>query len=136
MRSYTELILLPSFEERFKYLYIGGTVAEETFGWQRYLNQQFYTSKEWKTFRRDIILRDSCCDLGCLDRIINTRPIIHHINPITPQDILYRRECLMDPENVITTFKKTHDAIHYGGLDYAEPFLERKPNDTSPWRIT
>lgn len=136
MKTYSELILLPTFEERFKYLYIGNGVGEETFGWQRYLNQQFYSSKEWKRFRRNIILRDSCCDLGCLDRVINVRPIIHHINPITPQDLLYRRECLMDPENVITTFKRTHDAIHYGGIDFGESLLERRPNDTSPWRIT
>ena len=135
-RTYTELIQLPTFEERFKYLFIGGGVAEETFGWQRYLNQQFYSSTEWKRFRRDIILRDQCLDLGCEDHLIVYRPIIHHLNPITPEDLFYRRPCLMDPENVITTYKRTHDAIHYGDLNYAKPIvLERSPNDTSPWRI-
>lgn len=134
-KTYTELMLLPTFEDRFRYLFIGGGVADETFGWQRYLNQQFYSSKEWRKFRREIILRDSCCDLGCKDRLIRYRPIIHHINPITPEDLVYRRECLMDPENVITTYKQTHDAIHYGSIDYAKPiFTDRRPNDTSPWR--
>ena len=135
MRTYSELILLPTFEERFKYLYIGGGVGELTFGWERSLNQKFYMSKEWRQFRKSIILRDSCYDLGCLDREIKIRPIIHHLNPITAEDIWYRRKCLMDPENVITTYKPTHDAIHYGNIDYATPIpLERSPNDTAPWR--
>lgn len=134
-RTYSELIRLPTFEERFKYLYIGQGVANETFGWQRYLNQQFYTSKEWRRFRREIILRDSCCDLGISDRLINVRPLIHHLNPITPEDLFYRRKCLMDPENVITTYKRTHDAIHYGDLSYVDPLLlDRSPNDMAPWK--
>ncbi len=134
-RTYTELMKLKTFEERFKYLYIGDGVAEETFGWRRFMNQQFYGSREWKEFRRKIILRDDCCDLGIEDRMIMKRPIIHHLNPITYEDLLYRRPCLMDPENVITTYKRTHDAIHYAGESLlVKDLVERKPNDTCPWK--
>ena len=135
MKSYSELIVLPTFMDRFNYLKLNGTAFDKTFGAERYVNQKFYTSYEWRKFRRDIILRDYGCDLGIEGRDILTKIIIHHINPITLDDILNRSQKLMDPENVITTQKITHDAIHYGdeSLLFLDP-VERKLNDTSPWR--
>ena len=136
-KSYSELIKIPTFEERFEYLKLEGKVGAATFGYERYLNQILYNSKEWKDFRNRIIIRDNGCDLAFEDRDIprGARLIIHHINPITVDDILSRDPCLFDPENVITTIKRTHDAIHYGdaSLLYQNP-VDRKPNDTVPWR--
>jgi hypothetical protein len=135
-KSYSELISLPSFDERFRYLRLNGYVGVETFGDDRWLNQVFYKSPEWLHFRSAIIVRDSACDLGIEGRDIYIRPIVHHINPITAQDILTRNvDKLLNPENVITTMKSTHDAIHYGSELYLMiDFPERKPNDTIPWR--
>ena len=135
MKSYSELITLPTFLDRFKYLKLNGTAFDKTFGDERYVNQKFYTSYEWRKFRRDIILRDLGCDLGIEGRDILGKIIIHHINPITIEDVLNRSMKLMDPENVITTQKITHDAIHYGdeSLLFLDPII-RRPNDTSPWR--
>jgi len=135
-KSYTELITFSTFEERFRYLRLNGRVADETFGVQRWLNQVFYRTKEWKDFRREILIRDNMCDLGIEGRDIYNYALVHHINPITPKDILERRmNVLLNPENVITTIKRTHDAIHYGDetLLALEP-ADRKPNDTIPWR--
>jgi hypothetical protein len=135
-KSYTELITFKTFEERFRYLRLNGRVAEETFGVQRWLNQVFYRTKEWKDFRREILIRDNMCDLGIEGRDIYNYALVHHINPITPKDILERRmDVLLNPENVITTIKRTHDAIHYGDetILVLEP-ADRKPNDTIPWR--
>lgn len=135
-KSYTELITFKTFEERFRYLRLNGRVAEETFGVQRWLNQVFYRTKEWKDFRREILIRDNMCDLGIEGRDIYNYALVHHINPITPKDILERRmNVLLNPENVITTIKRTHDAIHYGDetILALEP-ADRKPNDTIPWR--
>ena len=135
-KSYTELITFSTFEERFRYLRLNGRVADETFGVQRWLNQVFYRTKEWKDFRREILIRDNMCDLGIEGRGIYNYALVHHINPITPKDILERRmNVLLNPENVITTIKRTHDAIHYGDetLLALEP-ADRKPNDTIPWR--
>lgn len=135
-KSYTELITFSTFEERFRYLQLKGRVADETFGVQRWLNQVFYRTKEWKDFRREILIRDGMCDLGIEGRDIYNYALVHHINPITPKDILERRmEVLLNPENAITTIKRTHDAIHYGDetLLALEP-ADRKPNDTIPWR--
>lgn len=135
-KSYTELITFDTFEERFKYLRLNGRVADETFGVQRWLNQVFYKTPEWRTFRRDILIRDNMCDLGIDGRDIYNYALVHHINPITAKDILERRlDVLLNPENAITTTKRTHDAIHYGDdtLLSLEP-AERKPNDTIPWR--
>jgi hypothetical protein len=135
-KSYTELITFSTFEERFRYLRLNGRVADETFGVQRWLNQVFYRTKEWKDFRREILIRDNMCDLGIEGRDIYNYALVHHINPITPKDILERRmDVLLNPENVITTIKRTHDAIHYGDetLLALEP-ADRKPNDTIPWR--
>ncbi len=135
-KTYTELITFKTFEERFRYLRLNGRVADETFGVQRWLNQVFYRTKEWKDFRREILIRDNMCDLGIEGRDIYNYALVHHINPITPKDILERRmDVLLNPENVITTIKRTHDAIHYGDetILALEP-ANRKPNDTIPWR--
>lgn len=135
IRTYSELISLPTFEERFEYLKLGGKVGEETFGFDRYLNQIFYKSKEWEELRNKIILRDCGCDLGISDYEIQGKILIHHMNPITKDDILNRTDYLLNPEYLICTSKSTHDAIHYGNSDllYAGP-VERFKNDTCPWR--
>lgn len=134
-KSYSELMQLETFEERFEYLRLNGVVGEETFGYDRYLNQIFYKSKEWLSIRDYIIARDNGCDLGMEDREIHGKILIHHITPITKQDILERSEILLDPENLICVTKNTHDAIHYGdgSLLITAP-IERTKNDTCPWR--
>lgn len=135
LRTYTELIQIPSFVERFKYLKLGGRVGEETFGYDRYLNQQFYQSYDWKRLRRDIIIRDCGCDLAFQDREIFDRIYIHHMNPIGAEDILRNSEMVLNPEFLICTSKLTHEAIHFGdeSLLYMDP-IERRPGDTCPWR--
>ena len=135
IRTYSELIKLPTFEERFQYLKLDGDVGVETFGFDRYLNQAFYSSDEWKSIRNQVIIRDNGCDLGIEGREIYKRIIIHHMNPITKEDLLYRTEYLLNPEYMICTMKNTHDAIHYGdeNLLFKDP-IERKSNDTCPWR--
>lgn len=136
IRTYSELITLPTFEERYRYLRLDGQVGAETFGFNRYLNQIFYrTDKEWLATRDDVIIRDNGCDLGIPDREIHSRIIVHHMNPITMEDILKRTKYLLDPEYLICTIKRTHDAIHYGdeNLLLKGP-IERTKNDTCPWR--
>lgn len=135
IRTYSELITLPTFEDRFRYLKLDGDVGVETFGFDRYLNQAFYSSDEWKSIRNQVIIRDNGCDLGIEGREIYKRIIIHHMNPITKEDLLYKTEYLLNPEYLICTIKATHDAIHYGdeNLLLKDP-IERKPNDTCPWR--
>lgn len=136
IKTYSELITLPTFEERYRYLRLDGEVGKETFGFDRWLNQVFYASKEWKEFRRSIIVRDFGCDLGIEDRVISGLIMIHHINPISLDDILNRRiDVLMNPENSICTSQNTHNAIHYGdeALLIMSP-VERSKNDTCPWR--
>ena len=136
VRSYSELITLPTFLERYRYLKLNGKVGEETFGFDRWLNQNFYQrDEEWKQVRRFVILRDNGCDLGIDDREIGGKIIVHHMNPITERDIIQRTKYLLDPEYLISTVKNTHDAIHYGNenLLITEP-IERRKNDTCPWR--
>ena len=135
IRTYSELITLPTFEERFRYLQLGGKVGEDTFGHDRYLNQMFYTSDEWRRIRRDVIVRDNGCDLGIQDREIHGLIIIHHMNPITIEDIIDRSEFLLNPEYLISTVKNTHDAIHFSDerILITDP-IERRPNDTCPWK--
>lgn len=135
IRTYSELITLPTFEERYRYLRIGGRVGEETFGFDRYLNQIFYKSDKWLRSRDYVIVRDNGCDLGIEDRKIYGRILVHHMNPISIDDILRESEFLYDPEFLITTIKNTHDAIHYGdeSLLITMP-TERRRNDTCPWR--
>lgn len=137
IRTYSELITLPTFEERYRYLKIGGTVGEETFGFDRYLNQSFYKTKEWLRIRDHVIIRDQGCDLAMIDREIRGKILIHHMNPITKEDIVRRSKYLLDPEYLICTVKNTHDAIHYGdeSLLIKAP-IERQKNDTCPWRHT
>lgn len=135
IKTYSELILLPTFEERFEYLKLDGFVGQETFGFDRYLNQIFYRSPEWKRLRNEIVIRDNACDLGVEDREIFGRIFIHHMNPITKDDILSRSDILLDPEYLICVSKLTHDAIHYGDKDLLimDPVV-RRPNDTCPWK--
>lgn len=135
IRTYSELMQYPTFKERFRYLKLGGIVGKETFGFDRYLNQKFYKSDEWLRVRNEVIIRDNGCDLGIEGREIFSRIIIHHMNPITKQDILEQSDLLLNPEYLISTIKRTHDAIHYGdeSLLFDTP-TERTKNDTCPWR--
>ena len=135
IKSYSELLTIPTFEERYRYLRINGSVGEDTFGNERYLNQVLYTSGEWRKFRRKIILRDNGCDLACAGFEIPVRIIVHHINPITVEDVLERKQKVFDPDNVVCTSHNTHLAIHYGDKDLlvVAP-IERSRNDTCPWR--
>ena len=135
IKTYSELITIPTFEERYEYLRLNGRVGEETFGFDRYLNQVFYKSKEWRSIRDYVIARDNGCDLGMEGYEIFGQILIHHMNPITKEDILERKDVLLNPEYLITTVKNTHDAIHYGdrSLLVTTP-IERRKNDTCPWR--
>lgn len=136
IRTYSELIQIPTFEERYEYLKLNGRVGEETFGFDRYLNQMFYKSPEWLRIRNFVITRDNGCDLAMPGREIRGNKIlIHHMNPITVEDILNRSDFLLNPEYLISTIKNTHDAIHYGDSEilYKDPIVRSK-NDTCPWR--
>lgn len=135
IRCYSELITIPTFEARLRYLQCFGEVGADTFGFDRYLNQNFYKSKEWKRIRDKVIIRDLGCDLGIEGYEIMARPLIHHLNPITKEDILNMSEFLISPEYLITTTHETHNLIHYGGeaLPSKVPVI-RTPNDTIPWR--
>ena len=136
IKTYSELVTIPTFEERYRYLRIGGTVGEETFGFDRYLNQIFYKTKEWLAIRDSVIVRDFGCDLAITDREIHGRILVHHMNPITKEDVLNRSKFLLDPEYLICTSKNTHDAIHYGDDDLLINVpVDRRPNDTCPWRL-
>ena len=134
-RTYTELMSLPTYLERFRYLKLGGRIGEATFGQDRYLNQAFYQSYEWKNLRHQIIVRDMGCDLAIEGREIFDRILIHHMNPINAEDILRHSEFVLDPEYLICTSKLTHDAIHFGdeSILYLDPVV-RRPGDTCPWR--
>lgn len=133
--SYSELITLPTFEERYRYLRKSGIVGEETFGSHRYLNQTLYTSPEWRSVRNHVIIRDNGCDLAMEGYEIRDRVYIHHINPITEEDILDRRPALFDMENLICVSFNTHQAIHYGDESLLPiiSFNERTPGDTKLW---
>ena len=135
IRTYSELCQLSTFEERFDYLRLNGSVGKDTFGFDRYLNQQFYRSSEWKRIRDRVILRDDGCDLGVEGCEIRGRILIHHINPISVEDIHTMSDLLMNPEYLICTSHRTHNAIHYGdeSLIITTP-IERTQNDTCPWR--
>lgn len=136
LRTYSELCQLQTYKERFEYLQLSdGRVGEDTFGFDRYLNQQFYRSREWKRLRDELIIRDNGCDLGIDGYNIYGRVIIHHMNPITKDDILNQTDYLMNPEFLICTTHNTHNAIHYGdeSLLVLDP-IERTKNDTCPWK--
>ena len=135
IRTYSELIQLSTFEERFNYLRLDGVVGKDTFGFDRYLNQQFYRSSEWKRIRNQVIVRDNGCDLGIDEYEIHGRILIHHMNPISIEDLQHMSDLLMNPEYLICVSHRTHNAIHYGdeSLIVTAP-IERSQNDTCPWR--
>ena len=137
IRTYSELIKLPTFEERYEYLKLNGKVGEDTFGFDRYLNQIFYKSKEWRLAKNYVITRDLGCDLAISDREIpnGVRILVHHMNPIMLKDIMRRSDILLNPEYLISTTENTHNAIHYGNssLLVSAP-IERTKNDTCPWK--
>lgn len=135
IKTYSELIKLPTFEERFTYLQLNGVVGQDTFGFDRYINQIFYQSDRWRSIRDQIIIRDNGCDLGVEGYDIYGTILIHHINPITLEDVKRESEFLLDPEYLITTTHNTHNAIHYGDASLlpATP-IKRSRNDTCPWR--
>ena len=133
--TYSELIQIPSFQDRFKYCQLNGQVGIDTFGFDRYLNQNLYRSAKWRSLRNQIIIRDNGCDLAHQDFPVGKKILIHHLNPITEQDVLNESFALYDPENLICVSHNTHNAIHYGTealLPKGE--IERKLNDTCPWR--
>lgn len=135
IRTYSELITLPTFEERYRYLRLAGRVGQDTFGFDRYLNQSLYHSQEWRDIRDFVIIRDNGCDLGVEGYEINGSVIIHHMNPITTEDIELGTDFLFNPEYLITTVLSTHNAIHYGDESklVKTPIVRRK-NDTCPWK--
>lgn len=135
MRTYSELIKLPTLAERFEYLKLGGVIGEDTFGFERYLNQNFYRSAVWKKIRNQVIIRDNGCEMGLEDYPISGRIIIHHMNPVDSDDIIHQRDILLNPEFLICVGNQTHNAIHYGSIDLLpQDPIERKPNDTCPWK--
>lgn len=134
IKTYSELSRLETFEERFDYLSLAGTVGEATFGFDRWVNQQFYTSRQWKQVRYEVISRDNGCDLGVPGYEIGIYLLIHHINPITIDDIYNGEDYILNPEFLITTTRKTHNAIHYGGeIKTPRVVLQREPGDTQLW---
>lgn len=138
IRTYDELVSIGTYLERYRYLRLGGRVGDETFGYDRWINQQFYRSREWKDLRNELIARDFGCDMACVGHEFapSDRIVIHHMNPITVRDIANRSEYLMDPQYLICVSNDTHNAIHYGNEDFlmVPEFVVRRPNDTSPWR--
>lgn len=136
-RTYSDLIQIEDYMDRYEYLKLGGTIGVMTFGSDRYLNQVFYRSPEWRSFRREIIIRDKGCDMAYEGFDVSGGMIVvHHLNPITADDVIRRRDCLFDPENVVAVSELTHKAIHYGDaslLPHIKP-IERVPNDMCPWR--
>lgn len=134
IRTYDELSRIFTFEERFHYLSLAGSVGDTTFGSERFLNQNFYNSSEWRSVRNYIIVRDQGCDLGILGREIYSTIHVHHINPLTPEDVKFGRFNLIDPNNLITVSHRTHNAIHYGDASLLQrDLVERKPGDTKEW---
>lgn len=133
-KTYSELRKLETFDERFDYLKIGGSVGHNTFGFDRYINQNFYASYEWKNVREKVIFRDRGCDLGVPGYEIHGNLLVHHINPMDADDIIHGETWIIDPEYLITTVHSTHNAIHYGDRSLlSEPFVERSPGDTLLW---
>lgn len=133
-RTYSDLRTYPTFEERFEYLSLAGEVGEETFGFDRWINQHFYRSREWRSARDFVIVRDNGCDLGVPGYDIAADLLVHHLNPMTPEDLVQGRAWVLDPEFLITTCKRTHNAIHYGNLNsLPKAPVERRPGDTKLW---
>lgn len=137
-RRYSELIRLHTVEDRFNYLKIAASVGESTFGFNRYLNQALYKSKEWRDFKREMVIRDKACDMALEGWDIPDGAILvlHHINPLTLEDVENRSDALFDPENVVCVSDRTHRAIHYGDISLINTLpIERRPNDTCPWKV-
>ena len=135
IRTYSELIKLKTFKDRFEYLKLDGIVGEETFGFERYMNQIFYKSREWTSVRRSVIIRDNGCDLGVEGYEIHGKILIHHMNPINLSDIVHKTDELLNPDYLITTVLSTHNAIHYGDASLLPVLpIERRANDTCPWK--
>lgn len=133
-RSYSELSRLSTFEERFEYLSLKGEVGCETFGFNRWINQRFYTSREWRQTRQKVILRDQACDLGVDGRDIHSKLIVHHMNPLVEEDIIHGTQYALDLEFLICTTHDTHNAIHFGDASLlAKPYVPRSPGDTKLW---
>lgn len=135
-KSYSEMITMSEFDDRFRYAKLDGQVGMDTFGFDRYLNQQLYRSKEWKRLRDQIIIRDNGCDLGVPGHEISGKIYIHHLNPLSPEDITESTEKLFDPDNLVCVSAETHNAIHYGDESILEKnkIVERSPGDTCPWK--
>jgi hypothetical protein len=135
IRTYSELSTFKTFKERYEYLRLDGEIGVETFGFDRYLNQIFYRSDEWKHIRNQVIIRDNGCDLGLNGYEIHGKILIHHMNPISVEDIIKRSDILLDPEYLISTVLNTHNAIHYSDDSLLVDMpVERSKNDTCPWR--
>lgn len=133
-RSYSELRQLQTFDERFAYLSLRGEVGEATFGFDRWINQQFYRSREWMQVRDQVIIRDNGCDLGVPGYNIRSRLLVHHMNPVTPEALISGEEWVLDPDFLITTTHRTHNAIHYGDNSLlVKPPIDRRPGDTKLW---
>lgn len=134
IRSYEELIQIPDFVERFRYLEVRSSVGTATFGHERWLNQRFYTSKEWRDLRHHVIARDNGCDLAMPGQEIHAKLVIHHMNPMSRRDIINHEEDILNPDFLITTSLRTHNAIHYGDETHLpQPFVERRSGDTNLW---
>lgn len=135
IKTYSELVGFETFEDRFNYLKLDGSVGKDTFGFDRYLNQLFYRSREWKSLRDQIIIRDNGCDLGVPGFEVGSRIIIHHMNPLTIDDVRNQTDLLLNPDFLICVSHRTHNALHYGNENLSLPkIVERTPNDTCPWR--
>lgn len=134
IRRYSELRRIDSYEERFEYLSLKGSVGEKTFGFERYVNQNFYRSTQWRQVRHEVIARDLGCDMGVADHEIFDRVIIHHMNPMTVDEIVHGEDQILNPEFLITVSHGTHNAIHYGDSNLLpKPLVERRPGDTRLW---
>ena len=134
MKSYSEMIKLKDYNERLEYLYIGDEIGHRTFGSARWMNQRLYKSQEWKQVRDFVILRDNGCDLGVEGcDLSSNRILVHHINPITEEDVILRRPCVFDPDNLISISHKAHNYVHFG-IKMENTLIERSPHDTCPWR--
>lgn len=134
VRCYTDLRLLSTFDERYEYLKLGGEVGKDTFGFDRWINQRFYKSPEWKRIRRDVIIRDEGRDLGVEGYELQNGIYVHHMNPMLPKDIVNAEDWILNPEFLICASFNTHNAIHYGDKSLLPKIIERRPNDTCPWK--
>lgn len=134
IRKYTEMRTYETFEERFEYLNLAGEVGSETFGFDRWINQHFYRSSEWRSARDFVIVRDNGCDLGVKGYEVGRGAVVHHLNPMTPEDLMEGKAWVLDPEYLVLTTQRTHNAIHYGDASLIrKPLVERRPGDTKVW---